>query len=233
MTVFASLGIVILSMLIMSALQIVPGVFALFYHYTLGKHSKQKASILGLFFILGTEVISACLFLSSYYLVNLLFFSERRPENSFLIWLATGIIIALSISSFFFYFRKKSTTTFLSRKHAKTLRHHCKTTNRPSDAFVLGALSNTCELAFTLPLYIVTAIEIMEMHTEYFADDLLTVLYILTPTVPLFIIYYKYHTHHNLADILKSRAKDKTFNRFILGFSYLTIAILILIFRAI
>lgn len=233
MTVFASLGIVILSMLIMSSLQIVPGIFALFYHYAIGKHSSQKASVLGLFFILGTEVLSACLFLSSYYLVNLLFLGEHRPEESFIVWLAFGVTIALSISCIFFYYRKNSTTTFLSRKHAKALHYYAKTTKKPIDAFTLGALSNTCELIFTLPLYIITSIEIMEMHTEYFADNLLTILYILTPTIPLFIIYYKYHTHHNLADILKSRLKDKPFNRFILSFSYLTIAILILFFRAI
>lgn len=233
MSVFASLGIVILSMLIMSSLQIVPGIFALFYHYALGKHSRQKASILGLFFILGTEVISACLFLSSYYLANSLFLGELRPENSFMVWFAFGITVALAISSFLFYYRRGSAKTFLSRKYAKALFLHAKTIKKPSDAFILGALSNTCELVFTIPLYLITSIEIMEMHTEYVADDFLTILYILTPTIPLFIIYYKYHNHHNLADILKSRAKDKVFNRFILGFSYLTIAILILFFRAI
>ena len=233
MSVFASLGIVILSMLIMASLQIVPGVFALFYHYALGKYSRQKASTLGLFFILGTEVISACLFLSSYYLVYVFFLYFSRPEESYFVWLIAGIFLALAISCFFYYYRKNSTTTFLSRNYAKTLRHHARKVNKPSDAFVLGALSNTCELVFTLPLYIITAIEIMEMHTQYTADDLLTVLYIITPTIPLFFIYYKYHTHHNLADILRSRAKDRIFTKFILGFSYLTIAILILYFRAI
>lgn len=233
MSVFASLGIVILSMLIMSSLQIVPGVFALFYHYALGKHSRQKASVLGLFFILGTEVISACLFISSYYMVNSLFLGELRPEKSFLVWFAFGITIALAVSCAFFYYRRGTTKTFLSRKYAKALFQYAKNTKKPSDAFMLGALSNTCELIFTLPLYLITSIEIMETHAEYVADDLLTILYILTPTIPLFIIYYKYHNHHNLADILKARAKDKVFNRFILSFSYLTIAILILFFRAI
>lgn len=233
MTVFASLGIVILSMLIMSSLQIVPGIFALFYHYALGKHSHKNASILGLFFILGVEVLSACLFLSSYYLVSVLFLNRLRPENSYFVWLAAGVAIALAISSFLFYYRKGSSKTFLSRKHVKNLYTHAKSVNRPSDAFTLGALSNVCEIAFTLPLYIITSIEIMEMHTEYIADNLITVLYIITPTLPLFLIYFKYHTHHNLADIIKSRKKDQPFTRFILSFSYLTIALLILIFRAI
>lgn len=233
MTAFASLGIVILSMLIMSSLQIVPGIFALFYHYALGKHSRDHASVLGLFFILGVEVLSACLFISSYYLISLLFLDRLRPENSYFVWLSAGIALALSASSFFFYYRKNSSATFLSRHYAKNIYRYARKINRPSDAFTLGAMSNVCELAFTLPLYIITAIEIMEMHTEYIADDFLTILYIVTPTIPLFVIYYKYHSHHNLADILKSRAKDKHFTKFILGFSYLAIALLILIFRAI
>ena len=108
MSVFASIGLAILSMLIMSSLQIVPAVFALFYHYALGKRSRHKASILGLFFILGTEVISACLFLSSYYLVNLLFLGEARPENGFVVWLAAGVTLALAFSSFFFYYHKNN-----------------------------------------------------------------------------------------------------------------------------
>ena len=233
MSVFASIGIVILSMLIMAFLQIVPGVFALSYHYALGKYSRKHASALALFFILGAEVISACLFLSSYYLVYVFFLGHSRPEESYLVWLIAGIFIALALSCFFYYYRKKSTATFLSREHAKALQIQAQKIRKPSDAFTLGALSNTCELVFTLPLYIITAIEIMEMHTEYTADSLLTVLYILTPTIPLIIIYFKFHAHHNLADILKSRAKDKTFTKLILAFSYLAIAILILYFRAI
>ena len=62
MNVFASIGIVLLAMLIMASLQLVPGVFALFFHYALGKHSLKKASGLGLFFILDAEIISAFLF---------------------------------------------------------------------------------------------------------------------------------------------------------------------------
>ena len=143
MSVFASLGIVILSMLIMASLQIVPGIFALSYHYALGKYSRKKASALGLFFILGAEVISACLFLSSYYLVYVFFLGQAHPKESYLTWLVAGIFIALAFSCFFYYYRKNSTTTFLSRNYAKALRLHAKKIRKPSDAFTLGALSNT------------------------------------------------------------------------------------------
>ena len=96
---------------------------------------------------------------------------------------------------------------------------------------MLGALAGTYELAFTIPLYILTSVEIMEMNVEYFPSNLLTILYIVVPTLPLFFIRWRYQSGHNLADIMKSRTHDKNFTRFILGFSYLVIAILIICFR--
>ena len=66
MSVFVSVGIVILAMLIMAFLQLSSGVFSLFYHYASGKYSKSRASDMTLFFILGTETAAACLFFCSY-----------------------------------------------------------------------------------------------------------------------------------------------------------------------
>lgn len=219
-------------MLIMASLQLTPGVFALFYHYALGKTSKQKASDLSLFFILGTEVIAACLFLSIYYLSCILFFDNLHPENTILAWTLAGILIALAFLSFFFYYRKgPGTRLFIPRNYAKALIINARKATTRSDAFMLGALTGTCELVFTLPLYIITCIEIMKMGAEGFSSNILTIIYILTPVVFLFVIRWQYKIGHNLADIQRTRVKDKFFNRFIIGLSYLIIAILIMCFR--
>lgn len=234
MNVFASIGIVLLAMLIMASLQLVPGVFALFFHYALGKHSLKKASSLGLFFILGAEIISAFLFISAFYISYALFLNDLNPRNNVLTWIFIGIFIALSIACFFFYFKHphtKNTELFISRKLAKTLDSRAKSIKTPSDAFTLGALSNVCELPITLPLYIITATEIMYMHTEYLADNLMTILYILVSTVPLIHIYCRFRIGQNLATIQRSRVKDKIFTRFVISFSFITIAILIICFR--
>ena len=221
-------------MLIMASLQLQPGVFALFYHYASGKYPKARTSDITLFFILGAETAAACLFLCSYYIANLLFLYQFRPETSFFAWIIVGILIALAIISLFCYFRlEPGTQLFISRKCAKNLDLHAKNTRSRSDAFALGAFSSVCELPFTLPLFIITSIEIIEMTVKFFPSHLLTLLYIIVPAIPLFIVRWRFKTGHNLADIQKSRVKDKNFTRFILGISYLTIAILFTYFRII
>lgn len=234
MSVFASIGIVILAMLIMASLQLIPGVFALFFHYAIGKYSFKKASTLSLFFILGSEIISAIFFISSFYLSYVLFLDNLNPHNNILAWIFAGIFIALSIVCFFFYFKhphSKDTILFISRKLARTLEARAQSTSTPSDAFTLGALVNICELFITLPLYIITATEIMYMHTEYFADNALTVLYILVSAIPLIHLYYSFRLGRNLATIQRSRVKNKTFHRFTISLSLITIAILIICYR--
>lgn len=232
MSVFVSVGIVILAMLIMIFLQLTSGVFALFCHYAAGKYSKKRASIMEIFFILGAETIAACLFLCCYYFSYILFFGNSRPETGIFAWIAVGMLVVLAVCSLSFYYRKgRGSRLFIPRKVAHSLNRYAKKAKTRSDAFALGALAGTYELPFTLPLYLITAVEIMEMNAEYFSSNILTVLYILTPTVPLLVVRWTMKAQHNLADIMKSRVKDKNYIRFLLAFSYLTIAILIISFR--
>ena len=234
MSVFASIGIVILAMLIMASLQLVPGVFSLFFHYKLGKYSLKKASNLSLFFIIGSEIISALFFISAFYISYSLFLDNLNPHNNILAWTFVGIIFALVIICFFFYFRhphSKDTELFIPRRIAKALDTRAKSAKTPSDAFTLGALCNICELPITLPLYIITATEIMYMHTEYFADNTLTVLYILVSTIPLINTYYRFRIGQNLATVHRARVRDKSFCRFTISICFFTIAILIICFR--
>ncbi|MBR2855468.1 hypothetical protein IKE99_00805 [Candidatus Saccharibacteria bacterium] len=234
MSVFISVGIVILAMLIMASLQLVPGIFALFSHYAIGKFQRTKASTLALWFILGAEIITVIFFIIAVYLSYILFLNDLDPRNNVLTWIFAGILIALSLASFFFYFRhphSKDTELFIPRSFAKAFDKRARSAKSPSDAFALGAFSNIPELIFTMPLYIITATEIVYSHAEYFADDFMTILYILISTVPLFVLYHSFRSKRTLADVMHSRIRDKTFHRLCLSFSYLTIAILIICFR--
>ena len=233
MGVFTSLGIVIVAMVIMGSLQLSPGIFALFYHYASGKFSKKKTAHLAFFFILGIEVLSACIFLFSHYAVYALFIGQSNPLDSILYWAIAGILLALSGASFFFYFRRGSgTKLFIPREYARSLNNYAKSVKDPIDAFTLGAFSTICELLFTLPLYLVTALELMRMDTEFFTSPLLTVIYIIVPTIPLFIMRLQFKNDYNLADIQRTRVKDKNFTRITLGVCYFSVAILIIFFRA-
>ena len=234
MSVFISLGIVILAMLIMASFQLTPGVFVLFYHYAIGKYSRSRASVLSLYFILGTEIIAACLYLSIFYLTSIFFFDNLHPETSILFWALAGIMIALGLISFFFYYRRGAgTKLFIPRKYAKGLDLSAQSVKNRSDAFMLGALAGTCELFFTLPLYMVTCVEIMKMGANGFSSNLLTIIYILVPVIGLFFIRWQYQSGRNLADIQRVRVRDKHFNRFLIAICYILIAILIICFRTI
>lgn len=232
MSFFISLGIVLIAMLVMAFLQLQPGVFMLLHHYASGKYTKARTSDMTLFYILGVEVMSACIFLGTYCFTNVLFLYCPRPETSFFAWIAVGVFVALAIASMFCYFRPgRGTKLFVSRKYAKALDEKARLAKSRSDAFVLGAITGTAELIFTLPLYILTSVEIMEMTVEYSPSHFLTLLYILAPTIPLFVARWKFLSGRNIVDLQKARVRDKNFTRFILFTSYIVIAILIIFFR--
>ena len=234
MSVFISIGILILSMLIFTFLQLTPGVFALTYHYALGKYSENKASYLTLFFIIGVEVISVCLFLSTFFLVSIIFFTGFRPETSIVTWILAGILIALSFLAFFYYYRPgNGTKLFIPAKYIKGLRFSAKTIKTKSDAFVLGVLSSVSEFIYTFPLYVLVSAEIMRLSLQDVHVNLFALIFVLAPLIPLFVIRYKFQAGYSLADIIKSRNKNKFFTRLILSLNYLIIAIIILCFRTI
>ena len=54
---------------------------------------------------------------------------------------------------------------------------------------------------------------------------------IVIPTIPLFITRWKFQLGHNLANIQRSRVKDKNFTRIILSLIYTAIAVLFIYFR--
>ena len=232
MTVFTSVGIVILAMLIMASLQLTPGIFLLFYHSALGKYSKSKASLLALFYFLGVEAITAFLLLSCFLLTNACFLLSPCPEKSILAWIVVGVILSLTIVFFFFYFRNSKTTAlFISRNAASKIQQTTANIKTNSDAFILGASSTIYELFFTMPLYIIVSAELMKFSTLNLTADLLALLFILMPITPLVIIYAKYQTGLNTAEIQKQRIKNIPFTKFIVCLSYLTIAILLICFR--
>ena len=66
MSVLTAVGILLLSMLVLAVLQLVPGIFLLFSHFTRGKYSRVHANDLNIFFIIGVETAIVLVFLSLY-----------------------------------------------------------------------------------------------------------------------------------------------------------------------
>lgn len=217
-------------MLIMGFLQLSPGVFALLMHYATGKYPKKRATELGILYILGAETVATCLFLCCYFVAYAL--SLGSAEMPVFAWVAAGMMIVLSVASFCFYYRSGGgSRLFIPRRAANSLDRHARKVKSRSDAFILGALAGTYEIVFTLPLCLVVAAEMLNTGGQCFPIQLFAILYILSPAVPLFVVRWSFLRKRNLADIARMRAKDKNFVRLMLGFCYLTIAILIMCLR--
>ena len=234
MSIFTSLGIVILAMLIVASLQLTPGVFALFYHYALGKFSKRKASDLTLFFIIGAEIVNAFIFISIYFLLGFFTLGDLGFNNNIFTYTLVGILVALAIVSFFCYYRRGAgTQLFISRRYAKGMDHLAKSTRSRTDAMLLGALAGSYELIFTLPLFIIVATIALEFNISRQPANLIAIAFVIAPLLPLFIIRWQYQSGYNLADILRLRTKNKTFIRSLLTLSFFLIATLIILFKVV
>lgn len=228
MSLFTSLGIILLSMLIGATLQLSPGVFAIFYHQALGKTTAKKADDRSLSFVLGIEIFIATTFLITYLIISYLTI-ENNLKNTVLMWVMAGFLLALAVFSFFCYYHngkksKKTTRLFLPRLLASGLTLRAKSAKNRSDTIMLGLATAAAELFFTLPLYIVSSIAILNISPR--TGFLFIIAYIIIATLPLFAIRTVFRTGHNLAEIQRSRVKNKPFVRIILSISYLLVAIL-------
>lgn len=232
MSVFTSLCFLVLAVLILSFLQLPAGVFTLFYHYALGKNSKKRASFLSLFFIAGVGTIFFALFLACYFLIFILFLNQPDFDSGLLAWLLAIIFFVFSLVSLLFYFRKSSgTELYIPRSFAKAFSENAKSVKTRSDAFALGAFSAAAEIPFTLPVLILASVEIMRFDSLVFPREPLAFFTLFLPLVPLFFLRGLFRADYTLAEVERLRVHDKTFFRLILCLSYLTIGILIIVFR--
>lgn len=216
-------------MLILGFSQLSSGVLALQTHYALGKFSRSKASSLALFFILGVVILSICFFVSIYFLISILSLSNQIVFNQITIWIFGSIFITLALFCLLFYYhRGKNSQLFIPRSLAKALDHDAASIRTRPNATRLGLFSYCCEFFLTLPLYIIVSIALFKIENFGLLSIFLAILFILAPTIPLFLILLEYHSGFNLADILKNRIKNKPFIRILLSFCFFIIAALII-----
>ena len=226
MTAIAPVIILLLSVLIISSLQLVPGTFSIFYHYALGKTTRKKADDRSLSFIIGAEIFVGVIWILMLMLLTLLSFVIDLCSAPFF-WTLSGTLFAEAIAFLLFYFRRsRSTTLFISRRVAATLQARASKAGSRSDAIALGFFANLPELIFTFPLYLISAI--IFLNSPSLPRILITGLFILGTILPLFIIRLLFRSGHNLAHITRFRAKLKPYLRLIIFFAYLVLAFAIL-----
>lgn len=218
-------------MLIQAFLQTSPSVFAIFYHHNLSKTSKKKADDRSLSFIFGVEIVIAIVFLATYFAITFLF-PEKFFLNQTFLFIMSGIFFIECIFILFFYFRigkkfKKTTELFIPRRIAKKIIYLAKHTKKRTDAIILGAITVLIELAFTLPIMIISSISILNLSPRF--GFIFIIAYIIIATLPLFTLRTIFYRSHNLANIQRFRVKNKMLFRLIISTSYLALAIITLI----
>lgn len=229
MRTFASVGIVFLVLLIQTFLQLIPGLFAIFYHNTSAKKSVKKADDLSLNFLAGVEIFAATIFVSIYIIFSVLYLHFPDFFTQIFPWMLAGILFALSVIVFLIYYRprQKSTALFISRRHATKLITHAESVKTRTDAFALGAFSGVLELWLTIPLCI-TCIMLTILTLDLNTWPII-ILYILCGLLPLFFIHALYHAGHNLASLERLRIKNKPLVRLVLSLSYLFLSLLLIL----
>lgn len=224
MTIIIPIIILLLVMLILSLLQFSPGLFALFYHYALGKNTRTKTDNLSLDYILGAESFTAIIWFSLYAIFFTIFYHNPSLSCKILPWIIAGIILVESIIIFLFYYRKgPSTALFISRRTARTLTAESKKISTRKDAFLLGFISEVPELIFTLPIYIL--IVYILAYSTFIPTAITIIFFIIISTIQFFIIRTAYRTSHNLATIQHFRIKAKPFIRVILSVCFLLLSL--------
>ena len=226
MSVLVSVIILFLAMLIQAFMQLSPGIFALFYHYALGKKSRKKADDLSPYYVLGYELfIAAVFFILCIFIFTLDYYSFINFQ--YLSFALAGIFIAEAFVSLFFYYRKgKTTALFLSRKFASTIEHRAKNIKTKPDAFILGFLSSLPELIFTLPLYLAVIIALLDF--TILPRSAVLIFFLLISLMPLFWIFGFYHTDHHFANLLRLRLKLKPVVKTVFFLCFLSLSAIII-----
>lgn len=221
MSIFISVVIIVLAMLIQGLLQLTPGIFSIFYHSALGKLSAKKTDNLSLSFILGVECYLAIMLLSVFFIVN--FLLSYLVSYSTIFWVLSSLSFTMALLFFLLYFRKSTATAlFISRRTAKNLDLRATTAKSRLDAFALGFFSGVPELVFTLPLFVILIFAMS--YIPGLTSTLILLPYIIIVITPLFTIRTLFRTGSNLASITRLRTKLKPLIRWAITISFLLIA---------
>lgn len=216
---------------IQTLLQLSPGIFAIFYHHALGKTNAKKADDQSLSFILGVEIFTAILYLLTYFIVSFVL-TEEGFDNPILVWIMIGIFIAEAIFFFFCYYKmgkkyKNTSRLFVNRHVSEALIYKAEHAKNRTDTIILGIVTCAIELAFTLPLFIISSVEILRFDSRF--GFLFIIVYVIAATAPLFGTRILYHTNNTLAGIMRIRTSKKNLYRILITIGYLGIAALIFI----
>ena len=184
LTVFSTLGVIVLAAIAHASLQMNLGSLLLLYHESLGKHIKKRTKFLvsnyifGVVFLIITSLAATCYFI-------LLVFNQQLSTIC-LVTIAI-VLVAVTICIWLFYYRSgRSTELWLPKPVAKYITKRARQTDSNIEAFALGLLASFAETPFVIILFLVVADSLLRLPSWQQIGMLFT--YVAIATFPLFFL---------------------------------------------
>lgn len=227
MSDFTNIAIILLAGVTQATLQLSFGALILLFHSSIGKHRRRKTYHLAQSYIIGTGAISFLSVAAIAFILSVLFDGNFEAKTALMI--LVGILLVSSIIMWRFYFRKGSRTElWLPRSFAKFIGKRARETNDGIEAFSLGILSSFAEAPISLSLYVVAAYGVLSLDGYWQLFGLL--LYTALSILPLAILKLRIRTGNNVVEVQKWRVKNKAFLKMFSGWSFITLAAVVLSF---
>lgn len=222
-------SIILLSALVHSLLQLSLGCLLLLYHSSLGQHIKKRTKSLVSNYIFGIGLMVFLSISATCYIITSLFNSALTPTAFTIIFI---LLILLSIFIWLFYYRKSSgTELWLPRPISAFISERAKTTNKRTEAFLLGSLATLAELPLTIVLTFLAANSILELPSD--TQLLLVIIYTIIVILPLIITRLFIRKGKTIVDVQRWRTNNKQFLKFICGLGFIILAFFVLTFKLI
>ena len=227
LTVFSTLGVIVLAAIAHASLQMNLGSLLLLYHESLGKHIKKRTKFLvsnyifGVVFLIITSLAATCYFI-------LLVFNQQLSTIC-LVTIAI-VLVAVTICIWLFYYRSgRSTELWLPKPVAKYITKRARQTDSNIEAFALGLLASFAETPFVIILFLVVADSLLRLPLWQQIGMLFT--YVAIATFPLFFLRLAVRHGRTVVEIQKWRLKNKNFLKILSGTLFMTLAVFLMGFR--
>ena len=227
LTVFSTLGVIVLAAIAHASLQMNLGSLLLLYHESLGKHIKKRTKFLvsnyifGVVFLIITSLAATCYFI-------LLVFNQQLSTIC-LVTIAI-VLVAVTICIWLFYYRSgRSTELWLPKPVAKYITKRARQTDSNIEAFALGLLASFAETPFVIILFLVVADSLLRLPLWQQIGMLFA--YVAIATFPLFFLRLAVRHGRTVVEIQKWRLKNKNFLKILSGILFMTLAVFLMGFR--
>ena len=227
LTVFSTLGVIVLAAIAHASLQMNLGSLLLLYHESLGKHIKKRTKFLvsnyifGVVFLIITSLAATCYFI-------LLVFNQQLSTIC-LVTIAI-VLVAVTICIWLFYYRSgRSTELWLPKPVAKYITKRARQTDSNIEAFALGLLASLAETPFVIILFLVVADSLLRLPLWQQIGMLFA--YVAIATFPLFFLRLAVRHGRTVVEIQKWRLKNKNFLKILSGILFMTLAVFLMGFR--